>query len=86
MTSKVRHLMAISWQLFREAEGSQTDHSATTSSKSTVSYQTTAYKCQDGNLSQHANEVVIVETDCGVERVLLTNCNRHYSKWGGMAY
>jgi hypothetical protein len=48
-----------------------------TSSKSTVSYQNYDDKCQDGNLSQHANELVIVETHCGAERVLLTNCDRH---------
>jgi hypothetical protein len=46
------------------------------------SYQPTADKCKDGNLSQHANEVVMLETDCGAERVLLTNSNRYYSKWG----
>jgi hypothetical protein len=54
-----------------------------TSSKSTVSYQTTADKCQDGNLSQHANELVIVETDCGAERVLLTNCDKHTANGEG---
>ena len=66
--------------------GKSNKPSATKSCKSTVSCQTTADKCQEGNLFQHANEFVIVETDCGAGRVLLTNCNRHCSKWGGVAY
>ena len=53
--------MVISRQLFRDAEGGQTDHQPRHPANKTASYQTTVGKCQDGDLFQHANEFVIVE-------------------------